>query len=67
MWRALTGVMRLRRDAPVADAKELLALAASTDAELTGTDWAGELLAGLPDDRLLPIEHPPGFVVMLRP
>ena len=65
--RALTGVMRLRRDAPVADAKELLALAASADAELTGTDWAGELLAGLPDDRLVPIDNPAGFVGTLRP
>ncbi len=65
--RALAGVMRLRRDTPVADATELLALAASTDAELSGTDWAGDLLTGLPDDQLVPIEHPAGFVGTLRP
>ena len=65
--RALTGIMRLRRDVPVANALELLALAGTADAELTGVDWAGELLDGLPDDRLEPITDPAGFVGTLRP
>jgi SNF2-related domain/SNF2 Helicase protein/Helicase conserved C-terminal domain len=65
--KALTGAKRLRREIPVASALELLSLAGTTDAEITGTDWAAELLAGLPDDHLEPVTHPQGFVGTLRP
>jgi SNF2 family DNA or RNA helicase len=34
---------------------------------IEGTDWAGDLLAGLPDDRVEPIEAPRGFIGQLRP
>ncbi len=67
---ALTAVTRLRREAPITTAIGLLALDADTDrdiAELTGDGWAHELLGGLPDDRLVPVEEPPGFVGHLRP
>jgi SNF2 family DNA or RNA helicase len=49
----------------------LLTLQADADSELTtepdAPDWIGELLAGLPDDRLVPLAEPIGFVGTLRP
>jgi SNF2 family DNA or RNA helicase len=49
----------------------LLALQADADSDLETSheapDWIAELLAGLPDDRLVPIDEPAGFVGTLRP
>jgi superfamily II DNA or RNA helicase len=37
------------------------------DVEVIGDDWAGQLLRGLPDDQVTPIERPEGFIGTLRP
>lgn len=70
---ALTALTRVRRERPVVDALSLLGLAAearlhaNTPVEVAADGWASDLLAGLPEDRVTPIERPDGFVGTLRP
>ena len=70
---ALTALSRVRRDRPAVDALTLLALARKPESsadipiELAAEGWASDLLAGLPEDRVTPVEQPDGFVGTLRP
>ncbi len=70
---ALTALTRVRRERPIVDALSLLGLAAEaetnsgTPVEVAADGWAKDLLAGLPEDRVTPIERPNGFVGTLRP
>ncbi len=68
-----------RRDHELVDALTLLRLAADADTDLgaggdaaderrrRGGGWAGDLLAGLPDEALTEESEPPGFHGALRP
>ncbi len=70
---ALTALSRVQRDRPAVDALSLLSLAAEAQLEATTTfevdaeGWAHDLLSGLPEDRVTPVEQPDGFVGTLRP
>ncbi len=70
---ALTALTRVRRERPAVDALGLLGLAreaetyADVPIEVDAQGWANDLLAGLPEDRVTPIEQPEGFAGTLRP
>jgi non-specific serine/threonine protein kinase len=67
--RALTALTAHRRDRSAVRPLDLVRMGAGTDldVEVTGEGWAAELLGGLPDDRVTPLDEPPTFRGTLRP
>jgi hypothetical protein len=65
--KALTALTKVRKERSNLSAVGLMQVGADADLEVTGTGWVEELLAGLPDDRITPMDEPDGFVGHLRP
>ena len=65
--RAIANMLRRRSEAEEVGPLALMRLSADDDVTIEGTGWTDELLAGLPDDRLTPLDEPAAFNGTLRP
>ena len=63
----LTVLTRVKKERAALSAIEVVQVGADAELDMDGQGWVQELLAGLPDDRILPMPEPPGFVGNLRP